>query len=60
MTWELVRPFEFANNQAQTLLGNETWKSKQTTYVRYLSVKLSKFVWISTQTSSDFLLERII
>ena len=55
MTWKLVpRPFEFAKNQAQTLLENETWKWKQTTYVL---AKLSKFVQISTQTSSDFFLQ---
>ena len=54
MTWELVpSPFEFAKNQAQTLLENETWKWKQTTYVRYVLAKLSKYVQISKQISSD-------
>ena len=34
MAWELVpSPFEFAENQAQTLLENETWKWKQATYM---------------------------
>ena len=54
MTWELVpSPFEFAKNQAQTLLENETWKWKQTAYVRYVLAKLSKYVQISKQISSD-------
>ena len=49
MTWEQVpSPFECAKNQAPTLLENETWKWKQTTYVRYVLPKLSKFVQFST------------
>ena len=59
MTWELVpSPFEFAKNQAQTLLENETWKWKQITYIRYVLAKLSKFVQFNTQTSSDSFLQR--
>ena len=49
MNRELVPcPFEFAKNQVQALLENETWKWKQTTYVRYVIAKLPKFVQIST------------
>ena len=61
MTWELVpSSFEFAKNQAQDLLENETWKWKQTTYIRYLFAKLSKFVQLSTQTFSDSFLQKIL
>ena len=31
-------------SSTQTLLENETWKWKQTTYIRYVFAKLSKFV----------------
>ena len=33
--------------------------SKQATYIRYVLAKLSKFVQIRTQTSSDSILQRI-
>ena len=39
------------------------WKKKllkQPIYIRYVLVKLSKFVQISTQTSSDSYLQRIL
>ena len=60
MNRELVlSPFEFAKNQAQALLENETWKWKQTTYASYVIAKLPKFVQISTQIS-DFVLKKIL
>ena len=58
-TWKLVPGhFVFTKNLAQPLLENETLKC--TTYIRYVSAKLSKFVQIGTQTSSDSFLQRIL
>ena len=51
-TWELVPGLSmFAKNKAQPLLQNDFLK--WATYVRYVIVKLSKFVQISMQTPSD-------
>ena len=47
----------------QRIKHNIYWKMellKQTTYIRYVLAKLSKIVQISTQTSSDSLLHRIL
>ena len=56
--WKRVPgPFMFAKNQAQPLLENEIFESY---LYRYVLAKLSKFFQISTLTSSDSFLQRIV
>ena len=59
MAWKLVPgSFLFKMNKAQPLTGNLNFL-KHADSVGYMIAKLSKYVKISMQTSSDFLLQRI-